>query len=265
MAAAVSIGIRSAATDWALRRDFARLLVIAVVLPALILCALLAWSQATSRRADATTQLRSAAVITGRGFDEFLRVHGAVAALVAARRSAEGTLADRARWVDDLNRLRDNYPTFASMRAIDAHGTVIASDPAERITGAAGPCFAQAEHDNGPAFSDVYRAKPNSEPLACVAGPLRTANGTFAGIVEGAMRVETFSGQRVAWLRSHGYEAVLVDRKGQVAYASSGTTLSSMDVLDATPAGQALRAVAPGEVDSEWTRVEGVLHDDGDA
>ena len=69
MAAAVPIGIRSAGPDWALQRDFARLLVVAVVLPALILCALLAWSQSSKQRTDAAPQLRSAAEISARGFD----------------------------------------------------------------------------------------------------------------------------------------------------------------------------------------------------
>ena len=66
----------------------------------MILCALLAWSQSASQRADAAAQLHSAAEITARDFDDFLRMHGAVASVLAARRSSEGTLGDRARWSD---------------------------------------------------------------------------------------------------------------------------------------------------------------------
>ena len=264
MAAAVSIPIRSAGPDWALRRDFARLLVVAVVLPALILCALLAWSQSASQRADAAAQLHSAADITARDFDDFLRVHAAVASVLAARRSGENSLGDRERWVDDLRRLRDHYPAFSTMRVLDAQGRVIAADPAERAGAQAGPCFAAAQREDAPTMSDVYRIAADTPPLSCVASPLHAANGRFAGIVEGAMRVEN-AGQRIAWLRMHGYEAVLIDRQGQVAYASSGLPLAPMDALDATPAGQALRAVPPGDVDSGWQRVDGVLHGGEDA
>ncbi|MCC8364139.1 sensor domain-containing diguanylate cyclase [Lysobacter sp. A6] len=269
MAAAVPIGIRSAGPDWALRRDFARLLVVAVVLPALILCALLAWSQSAKQRTDAATQLRSAAEISARGFDEFLQVHGAATRVLAARRGAEamedrGAFADRASWTGDLRRLRDQYPSFATMRVLDAQGRVIAAEPADRTGVSPGPCFDLVARDDAPASSDVYRAAPNQPPLACVASPIRV-NERFAGIVEGAMRVEAFAGARVAWLRTHGYEAVLVDRLGQVAYASSGLPFQAMDRLDATGGGKALGAVAPGAPEAGWQRVDGVLHDDADA
>jgi diguanylate cyclase (GGDEF)-like protein len=269
MAAAVPIGIRSAGPDWALQRDFARLLVVAVVLPALIVCALVAWSQASRQRADAAEHLRSHAEITARNFDEFLNVHGAATRVLAARRSIESeegrsSVADRARWSGDLRRLRDQYPSFASMRVLDAQGLPIVAEPADRTGTAPGPCFAIAERDDTPAVSDVYRAAPNQPPVACVAAPIH-ANGRFAGIVEGAMRVETFSGQRVAWLREHGYEAVLVDRAGQVAYASSGLPYKVMERLDSTAGGKALRQVAPGAPDADWQRVDGVLHDQADA
>jgi diguanylate cyclase (GGDEF)-like protein len=264
MATAVPIGIRSAGPDWALRRDFARLLVIAVVLPALILCALLAWSQSAKQRTDAATQMRSAAEITARGFDEFLKVHGAVASVLADRRSGESSLGDRARWSEDLRSLRDHYPAFATMRVVDREGHTVVAEPAERAASTPGPCFALAARQDATTVSDVHRALPNAPPLACVAAPLH-ANGRFAGIVEGAMRVETFSSQRVAWLRTHGYETVLVDRVGQVAYASGGLPFAPMDKLDATAAGAALRAVAPGAPEAGWQRVDGVLHDAADA
>ncbi|WP_161786960.1 sensor domain-containing diguanylate cyclase [Noviluteimonas dokdonensis] len=240
------------------------MLVVAVVLPALILCAVLAWYQSASQRRDAATQLRSVAEITKRDFDETLRVHGAVTSVLASRRSGENSLGDRARWSGDLRRLRDQFPAFAQMRVLDAQGRIVAADPADRASIAPGPCFDAAQRQDAPAVSDVYRTAPGTPPLACVAAPLH-ANGRFAGIVEGAMRVEN-SGQRIAWLRMHGYEAVLVDRKGQVAYASSGLPLSPMDDIDDVPAGAGLRAVAPSTGDeAEWSLAQGVLHDDEDA
>ena len=106
MAAAVPIGIRSAGPGWALQRDFARLLVVAIVLPALILCALLAWSEADSQRSTAAAQLHSAAEASARNFDvAWLRGYGYEAVLVdrngAVVFASYGTaLAPRARLAD---------------------------------------------------------------------------------------------------------------------------------------------------------------------
>ena len=106
MAAAVPIGIRSAGPGWALQRDFARLLVVAIVLPALILCALLAWSEADSQRSTAAAQLHSAAEASARNFDvAWLRGYGYEVVLVdrngAVVYASDGTaLAPRARLAD---------------------------------------------------------------------------------------------------------------------------------------------------------------------
>jgi len=147
MAAAVSIGIRSAGPDWALRRDFARLLVVAVVLPAVLLCALLAWSEAASQRANAAAQLH--------------------------------------------------------------------------------------------AMADI------------------AAN-------QGTRDADAFAARHAAWLSSHGYDAALVDRRGVVRYATDGLALAPDSQLDATPVGQALAGIAPGDA-SRLQRIDGVLRDGGDA
>src|SRR5688572_2013345 len=214
MAAAVPIGIRSAGPGWALQRDFARLLVVAIVLPALILCALLAWSEAGSLRTGAAAQLNSVAEATARDFDDFLQVHGAVANMLAARRSEERSLGDRARWTTDLARLRRSYPAFAAMRVLDGQGRVVAADPVD-ASGGPGGCFPMVARTGGPVVSDVYAVTSGGEALACVGAPLRSGDGV-AGVVEGAMRVEAFAGPSAAWLRGYGYEALLIDRKGAV-------------------------------------------------
>ena len=182
MAAALPIGIRSAGPGWALQRDFARLLVLAIVLPALILCALLAWSEASSLRTEAAAQLNSVADATARDFDEFLRVHGAVVNVVAARRSEERTLGDRARWAADLARLRRSYPAFDAMRVLDAQGRVIAAEPADP-THALGACFPLVVGSGEPVVSDVYGGAEGGASLACLGAPLRSGD-RVAGVVE---------------------------------------------------------------------------------
>ena len=260
MATAVSLGLRSAAPEWALRRDFARLLVVAVVLPALILCALLAWSEASSQRLSASTQLRSVAESTAHGLEEFLQVHTAVTGVIADRRSNERTLNDRARWNDDLARLRSNYPAFSSMRVLDAQGRLLAASPAGEGADLASPCFADAAKANAPVVSGVYG---QDAAYICTGAPLK-ANGNFAGIAEGVLPVASFAHMRATWLRGYGYEAVLLDSRGTVAYASEGVPLAPGTALPAGDAPTSLRGVPLGAPEG-MVRVDGVLRDAKDA
>jgi diguanylate cyclase (GGDEF)-like protein len=263
MAAAVSIGIRSAAPGWALRRDFARLLVVAVVLPALILCALLAWAQANTHRTNAASQLHAVAEAAGSDFDDFFRVHGAIASVLAERRSGERTVADRARWTEDLRRTRAHYPAFSSMRVFDARGALVAADPGvDSDSGVApSPCFLSTQVADRAVVSDVYAAR--GEPArACVGAPLRVG-GRFAGVVDGAMPVAGFVSARAAWLQGHGFETVLVDRRGQVAYASDAVDIAAVGGLDSTAPGRALDGI--GDQPTGMQRIPGVLRDDADA
>lgn len=259
MAAAVSIGIRSAAPDWALRRDFARLLVVAVVLPALILCALLAWSEATTQKRNASTQLRSVAEATAHDLDGVLQVHAAVVDVVAARRSNERSVGDRVRWNDDLQRLRKNFPGFGAMRVRDAQGRVVAADPGGTAAMAT-PCFDLAARANGPVFSDVHGT---TDAFACVAAPLR-ANGRFAGIAEGELPVAGFAHAPASWLRGYGYEAVLLDRQGVVAFASEGVALAPRTKLDEGGDRPSLLSIPTGAPEG-MVRIDDVLRDAKDA
>ena len=262
MAAAVSIGIRSAAPDWALRRDFARLLVLAVVLPALILCALLAWSEASTQKRNASTQLRSVAEATAHDLEGFLQVHRSVIDVIADRRNNERSIGDRARWNEDLRRLRANFPAFGAMRVRDAQGRVVAADP----TGAANlvsPCFELAAQAHAPVLSDVHGATADGPAFACVAAPL-LVNERFAGIAEGELPIAGFAGAPAAWLQGYGYEAVLLDRAGVVAYASAGVPLAPRTQLPEGDARTTLRAVAPGAPEG-MQRVDDVLQGGKDA
>jgi diguanylate cyclase (GGDEF)-like protein len=262
MTAAVSLGIRSAGSDWALRRDFARLLVVAVVLPALILCALLAWSQAQTQRNNAAVQLQSMGEAAAGDFDEFLRVHGAATAVLAAQRSDARGLVDRAGWESDLRRVRAHYPAFAHMRALDARGRAIASDPDNVATDEQGPCFLEPQRTGHPVVTDLAGAIDGA-PLACVGAPLRV-DGRFAGVVAGSLRLDEYAGTRVDWLRSHGFEAVLVDRGGRVAYASEQLPVAGGAALASIAGGDALAAL-PVDGRSGMHRIDGVLRDGADA
>ncbi|BCT92728.1 hypothetical protein LYSHEL_17520 [Lysobacter helvus] len=233
------------------------------MLPALILCALLAWAQANTQRTNAAAQLHAVAEAAGSDLDDFLRVQGAVTSVIAERRTSERTITDRARWTEDLRRLRAHYPAFAALRVFDARGVLVAADPGvESDSGVApSPCFLATQVADRAVVSDVYNA-PGEAARACVGAPLRVG-GRFAGVVDGAMPVAAFVAARAAWLQGHGFETLLVDRRGQLAYASDGVGVAATGALDASAPGRVLAGV--GDAANGMQRIPGVLRDDADA
>ena len=240
MAAAVSPGIRrSTGPGWALRRDFARVLVLAVVLPALALAAFFGWNEANARRAEAGERLHSITQWAAQDLDDYLSVHRAAVQVLADRRSEERDLAGTARWRGDLRRLRSRYPAFASMLAADARGVVLASDPLprqrdgrQRIDEQA--FFAEARRSGEPQWSDAYRGSvAGHDAIVSVTMPLLAA-GRFAGVVSAEVDVAAFVGMRADWLRTRGCELLLLDRRNQVIFASAGVPQAPLDTFDAT-------------------------------
>jgi diguanylate cyclase (GGDEF)-like protein len=265
MVAAVSSGIRrSTGPGWALRRDFARVLVLAVVLPALALAAFFGWNEADARRAEAGERLRSIAQWAAQDLDDYLAVHGAAVQVLADRRSEERDLADTARWRADLRRLRSRYPAFASMLATDARGVVVAGDPlprrrdgAQRIDEHA--FFDEVRRNGNPQWSDAYRGSvAGHDAIVSVTMPLR-AGGRFAGVVSAAVDVAAFVGMRADRLRTRGCELLLLDRRNQVIFASPGVPHAPLDTLDAR------QLVLDGDAPAATQVLHDVLRDGGDA
>ena len=169
-------GIQRPAPDWALRRDFARLLVLAVILPALTLSALFTWREAISRRDRAGERLQSIAESNARDVDEFLRAHLAAIAELAERRSAEQSLADGARWTADMQRLRRHYPAFRSLLVTDTKGRMVLRDPPAPAAMAnlqLGDRAYFTETARGAAYvSDVLRSRIRNDPMVSLSAPL---------------------------------------------------------------------------------------------
>ena len=253
MAAAVSLGLRSAGRGWALRRDFARLLVVAVVLPALLLVLFLSWADASARRAAAAERLRILAQWTARDLDDFIGTHRAALAVLAARRSEEGTVGDLPRWQVDFRRTRAGYPAFARLLLADARGRIVASDPPPPGGGpfsvADRGYFTRARESGDVQVSDVFRGRVlSSDPLIAVSAPVRV-DGRFAGVVAASINVADFARVRGEWLQARGFEALLLDRRQQVIYASDGVAHAPLDALAGTPFGAAVEALpaTPGD------------------
>ncbi|HWI23502.1 MAG TPA: diguanylate cyclase [Lysobacter sp.] len=248
MVAAVSSGIRrSTGPGWALRRDFARLLVLAVVLPTLALVVFLSWSEANANRAMASERLRTLAQWTARDIDDFLGVHRAAVQVLAERRSQERTVSDAARWQVDFRRMRARYPGLAGLLVTDARGRVVASDPSPPGNGGSDVSdrayFAAVRNSGDDFVSGVFRDRVlGADPLVAVSAPVRI-EGRFAGVVASAMNVGDFARLRGEWLNVRGIEALLLDRDSQVIYASDGAAHAPLDALAATPFGRAIESL----------------------
>ncbi len=269
MAAALSLGLRSAGRGWALRRVFARLLVLAVVVPALILVVLLSWSDATARRADAAERLRTTSQWMARDLDDFIGTHRAAVQELAQRRSEEATVGDRVRWQADFRRMRAGFPGFGSMLLTDERGRVLIRDPASADDAAGSVAdsayFLQARRAGAAYLSDAIPV-PGSEPRVAVSAPVFYAGGRFGGVVAASMDVSAFARVRGEWLKARGFDALLLDRRGQVVYASEGVR-APLDALMETRLASQLDAVPAPNAEPADTLplLRDVLQDAGDA
>src|SRR5688500_13402148 len=115
---------------WALLREFARLLLLAVVLPVLVLAGVLLWQASASVREQSASRLSASATSAAHELDGFLKVHLAALRVLADRRNSDGTLGDLPRWRADLARIHLHYPAFRTLLVTDADGVVVASEPA---------------------------------------------------------------------------------------------------------------------------------------
>src|SRR5262245_15094515 len=111
---------RQDARGWALLRDFARLLLVAVILPVAALAGLYLWQGASGAREEYGRRLTAAADLAARDIDGFLQMHMAALQVLAEERSAAGALQDTGGWASDLERIHRYYPDFESLAVIDA-------------------------------------------------------------------------------------------------------------------------------------------------
>lgn len=258
-----------AGPEWALQREFARLLVLAVLLPAMILSALFIWRDAASRRTRVGESLVSTTKANALEVDDFLRTHRAAVEVVAERRSREGSLADRERWIADLSRLRRHYPALLTMLVADAGGGVLVSVPLSRrpVPGvhsvADRAYFTEPRRTGRGHVSGVFRGRVQGDDiLVAISAPL-TLRQRFAGVVEASIHVDAFARLRGQRLLDRGYESLLLDRSRKVIHASNGLPYKALDVVNLEGAGRRQVAAALGMHGPRLLR--GVLRDGGDA
>jgi signal transduction histidine kinase len=220
---------------WNLLGDFGRLLVLAVVLPALILFVLVLWQGSIEHRRHAQQRLVAVAETTASDIDEFLQSRLAGVEDLAERRSVEGNPDDLDAWSRDLVRLRRHYPAFSSLLITDDQGRILASTPMIAAIGtralsvADRPYFQQAMASGHGYVSDVFRGRVlGSDPLVAVSAPFYQAK-RFAGVVEGSLPMGALAATRSHWLTGRGFEMLLLDRHGTVVHASPGLRYRTLD------------------------------------
>ena len=254
---------------WALLPEFTRLLLLAVVLPVLALAALILWRGATTARAQTAASLATAAESNAREIDTFLQVHLAVLQVLAERRGATGDLDDLAAWTADLQRIHQHYPAFATLLVTDRDGGLLLSQPAiagapRRRSVADRDYFREPMRSGRAHVSDAFRGRAlGSDPLVAVSVPLY-ADGHFAGVVEGSIRIDSLV-LRNSWLRTRGFELLLLDRNHAVVQASDGLPYRPLDVLGDAVRDRSLRALPRADARPRMQRLPGVLRDGGDA
>ena len=239
-----------------LRRQFARAVVLAALLPAAVLGVV---EQVRSYRAEQHhlgERLEVSTMLSATAVNDFVDMHQAGVALVA---SMSGKDTD---WPAQLAELRRRYPGFSSVLVTDALGNVQASQPvpprAPAINVADREYFRMPRETGAPFVSDAFRGRRlSNDPLVAVSAPWHR-DGAFAGVVQGSIRVDAFTGPRVAAMRRRGVEMLLLDRELRVIRATEGLQYRFEQPLAGTPL---LAAAGQGARETESRRLHGVMAD----
>lgn len=221
-----------------LERHFVRLFLLAVVLPLFALMLFTLW-RTREQRLEQLGKTMAAVSDAGRTeIDDLLQMHLAALQLLAERRSRERPPDDEAAWAAELADLRRHYPAFISALVTDADGWVRVSDPQPPAHGPQRRSVADRSYFHTPArtlrshVSDGFRGRTlGTDPLVALSAPLLAADGRFAGVVEGSIRIASFATLRSGWLRARGFELLLVDRTGTVLSASAALPFRPLDRL----------------------------------
>jgi len=260
---------RSRLHGWALLPDFSKLLFIAVVLPVLSITALHLWQSRQVAREQYAVRLADAATAHGREIDDFIQLHTAALQVVAERRSGAGNVGDEGMWAADLRRVHRYFPGFNTLALVDADGLLVLTDPAApqaRGTSVADRAYYNVPRRTGrPYVTDAFRGRVVSQlPSTALSVPFFSGK-RFAGVICGAIRIDSFPALRRPAGQAQDFEVLLVDRNHTVVHATPGLPYRSLDVLRPTGRDQTLRRLRSSGPGAAMQRVRGVLRGGGDA
>lgn len=235
---------RSRVSAVAVRKRFMWLLLAAAFAPATLLSAIQAaydYRQVVNRQED---RIRLAAKLTARSIDQFMESHAAAVALAAVSLSHDAPI--------DLSSLRNQFPALVTAIETDQFGRVVAAAPENLRSRAIGQSVADRDYFKAPAsglakyVSGAFRGRRlGKEPLVAVSAPFYREE-RFAGVVQGAIDVTSFTSLRSKALRQRGQELLIIDQAGQVIHASAGLPYTFLQ-----PVGQTLQLPASDGLDDD--------------
>lgn len=262
---------------WSLQRAFARLVLIAALLPALVFAGVTLANQHLAERGDQKGRLTTSTRLTAANLDTFIANQVAGVALLADARS--GAASD---WDADLAHLLQRFPGMLTALVADAEAQVIAARtpegrPADDLGRVADrEYFTIPRRTLRPHVSGPFRGRGmGNDALVAVSAPL-LRDGRFDGVVEASILIDTFTGALNDAFVARGYEMLLVDRDQRVIAATAGMGVRFLERVDierrfAAPrdgaaiyrsrilAGGGGGFVARADMDTGWTEIV-VLH-----
>jgi signal transduction histidine kinase len=260
---------RSRIRGWALLPDFSKLLFIAVVLPVLSITTLHLWQSREVAREQYAARLADAAMAHSREIDAFIQLHTAALQVVAERRTTTGNVDDENQWAADMRRMHRYYPDFSTLALVDADGRLVLTEPAAPqapgVSVADRSYYTVPKRTSRPYVSDAYRGRVVSQlPSIALSVPFFSGK-RFAGVICGAIRIDSFPALRRLPDQAQDFEILLVDRSHTVVHATSGLPYRSLDSLQTNGRDRALRFIESASSSAVMQRVPGILLDGGDA
>jgi diguanylate cyclase (GGDEF)-like protein len=228
----VTVPLATQERQWTLRQRFARLLVLAALIPAALFSAVMVWQQYRSDHDALRERLSLSTSLTSASIDDFIGSRLAGVTLLAQTRDAPLEA-----WSEDLVRLRAGYPALTTALVADHEGNVVTVAPSDVTQAATSRGVADRDYFSVPArtrrpyVSDAFRGRGlGNDPLVAISSPI-IRDGRFLGIVEGSIHVDTFVRERGDAFHPRGYEMLLLDRRNQVIHASAGLPYKFLDTV----------------------------------
>lgn len=152
--------------------------------------------------------------------------------------------------------MRALFPAFLTALTTDRVGRVTAAQPLVISSAAIGQSVADRDYFEAAKLHRSYVSNAfvgrgiGQDRLVAVSAPL-LIDGAFTGIVEGSIKVEDLTALRSSALRSRGQEMLVVDRQGQVIFASEGLpfTFQQRVRVPALAAGPGRDGTGPAVID----------------
>lgn len=221
-----------------LQRILTRALAAFGLLPLLLLGLVAGAGDYLVRLNQAQASLGAAVTAASADLDLFLVSHrSAVQQLAAEFARTSGTEEDLVRRLEST---RSAFPGLLTMLATDAAGRVIAGSFDNRtgidrtiwhgIDVSDRAYFRKAREGLQPVVSGVFQGRGFGEDALCaVSAPILVDGERFAGVVQGAIRLEELSAAFAAASHSEGLQLVILDPEARIAWASPALGLNPLE------------------------------------